>query len=837
MKTISTTSFKRRNVSLFVVGLLFTIHFNLNAQNLDPLWAIWKFEHGMDFEEYVNSSGKINYYVTWASASSAGWDHEIYSKTVSFNTNGNLQVLVNDHVAIGGWEAQEPVASTMNPANNYILSVFEDGGQSNIPDEAVNISAQLHTPDGTVIKSYFQIADGPGAQHSPAAGHIGNRFLAFYGEDYNVSSTQMKVAVLDDVTGNLTQTIAITPANEYHWWGVYASNSAEDVGLAAWVKDTELVAGSIITESGGVVSATPYQVYLTGAEFVYNRVIWLENINRFALITKAVNGQGAASDVTFIALIDENGNKTQEAQIQGGIIQEGEPAAQWDPNTQSYIFVYPTGTNDLKIVKINNSEITYHSTIIGNNNTFLNGITWKNTGIMSKFIKDENGNQVWNNQYIALFAMGNFDTHNAHLLPIRIDTDIFGSSAQTPYGGVAWAVPGKIEAEDYDNGGEGIAYHDLTAGNAGSIYRTDDVDMEVCSDTGGGYNIGATEDSEWLEYTINVAGSGIYSISARVATAWGGTKFKILSDGIDLTGVVDVPNTGGWQTWQTISSSSVYLSAGQQVLQFEVVSGGFNLNNIEIIASGLVVKNNLGIPYPSTPVESYGGSQDKGPEATVLNNGNEVQITGNSWKKINFTYTVTANTVLEFDYKSTSQGEIHGIGFDNNLGISSNKTFRLYGVQNWGIGTFDNYSGTAWKSYKITVGDFYTGNMNYLFFVNDHDVANPSANGSFRNIKVYEENTTNGGRLATNETIQNNLSVEEKPEFDIQIYPNPAQNKFYVNTGISSGANHIKVYNLMGELILETQLKDGGAIDISSYKTGIYLVNVNNSITKRLVKE
>ncbi len=75
-------------------------------------------------------------------------------------------------------------------------------------------------------------------------------------------------------------------------------------------------------------------------------------------------------------------------------------------------------------------------------------------------------------------------------------------------------------------------------------------------------------------------------------------------------------------------------------------------------------------------VGSYGGGQDQG-TSTVNGNG-ELIIADNAWKSISLNYTVTANTVLEFDFSSTDQGEIHGIGFDNDNNISSNRTFRVY---------------------------------------------------------------------------------------------------------------------------------------------------------------
>src|SRR5262249_33467388 len=77
---------------------------------------------------------------------------------------------------------------------------------------------------------------------------------------------------------------------------------------------------------------------------------------------------------------------------------------------------------------------------------------------------------------------------------------------QTPFGGVAAAIPGKIEAENFDDGGEGVAYHDTDATQFGGAYRTNvGVDIETTTDTGGGFAIGRIRAGEWVEYTVNVA--------------------------------------------------------------------------------------------------------------------------------------------------------------------------------------------------------------------------------------------------------------------------------------------------------------------------------------------
>jgi hypothetical protein len=144
----------------------------------------------------------------------------------------------------------------------------------------------------------------------------------------------------------------------------------------------------------------------------------------------------------------------------------------------------------------------------------------------------------------------------------------------TPYGGVAAGVPGVIQAENFDKGAHGAAYYDLTTANEGGMYRKAGVDLEVCSDVGGGYSVGWTAAGEWLAYTINVAGAGTYTLDARVASLGTGGTFHVEIDGIDRTGPMVVPNTGGWQTWQTISRAGIDLTAGMHVVRLVMDSNG-----------------------------------------------------------------------------------------------------------------------------------------------------------------------------------------------------------------------------------------------------------------------
>ena len=125
---------------------------------------------------------------------------------------------------------------------------------------------------------------------------------------------------------------------------------------------------------------------------------------------------------------------------------------------------------------------------------------------------------------------------------------------------------------------------------------------------------------------------------------------------------------------------------------------------------------------------------DIGAEPNLLN------ISGNHWIAVPHDYLITENTVLEFDFNSQLEGEMHSIGLDNNLGGSGERTFQIFGTEIWGIQHFHNYTESdSVKTYRIPIGEFYQGQSHYIFFVMDND-ANPnsSANAAFSNVRIYE---------------------------------------------------------------------------------------------------
>ncbi len=164
-----------------------------------------------------------------------------------------------------------------------------------------------------------------------------------------------------------------------------------------------------------------------------------------------------------------------------------------------------------------------------------------------------------------------------------------GESGTTPFAGTPWSLPGTIEAEDFDRGDEGAAYHDTTTSNAGGEYRPTDVDIERTAD-GGGYNIGWMPAGEWLNYTISVPEHRTYTLIVRVAANGPGGTFHVEFDRVDKTGPMTIPNTGGWQSWRDVTAT-VTLNAGVQGMR--VVADGSspagvfgNLNYLRFVPSG-----------------------------------------------------------------------------------------------------------------------------------------------------------------------------------------------------------------------------------------------------------
>ncbi len=149
------------------------------------------------------------------------------------------------------------------------------------------------------------------------------------------------------------------------------------------------------------------------------------------------------------------------------------------------------------------------------------------------------------------------------------------ASAQTP-------IPGAIQAEDYDEGGQGVAYFDTTSGNTGGAYRNDDVDIEFSESAVNQHNVGWIEAGEWLRFTVDVTTSATVRVRYRVASQEAGPFSLSLSVDGDVVDTVTFNGTGGWQNWINVHSPQPFeITAGTRVVRLDFLSSLFNIDEFE----------------------------------------------------------------------------------------------------------------------------------------------------------------------------------------------------------------------------------------------------------------
>lgn len=151
------------------------------------------------------------------------------------------------------------------------------------------------------------------------------------------------------------------------------------------------------------------------------------------------------------------------------------------------------------------------------------------------------------------------------------------SPCQVPYS--THTIPGTIELEEFDYGGEGISYHDEDPENQGEVFRIDEP-VDIDDVNGGGYCLGWTASDEWVEFTVEVEETGRYDIDYRMASPVTTGSFHLEIDDTPITPSVNVANTGGWQNWQEETIFGIDLTAGIHVLKFYIDNDGLNMDRL-----------------------------------------------------------------------------------------------------------------------------------------------------------------------------------------------------------------------------------------------------------------
>jgi GH35 family endo-1,4-beta-xylanase len=256
-----------------------------------------------------------------------------------------------------------------------------------------------------------------------------------------------------------------------------------------------------------------------------------------------------------------------------------------------------------------------------------------------------------------------------------------GDTKREPYNGTLPELPGIVNAGEFDNGVSGVSY----SGVSTTVYKSRDK-----------FSTTATQDGQWMDYTVEVKEDGLYTLDVEVASTKAGGRFHLAEysfDNLDfLTDFTDVPNTGSNTDFQAVRCSvKKYLTAGRHVFTMLVEKGGFYLKSM---------KFNL-LPTFSMPgtVEAEDFVNSKGGNIVSTTDGFAWGNAANGdWAE----YSVKVNQAGKYSYEATVASETSGSKFTMILIDADGKeiSMPLVKVPNKGKDTYEVKTGVVKEAFK-----------------------------------------------------------------------------------------------------------------------------------------
>ena len=193
-------------------------------------------------------------------------------------------------------------------------------------------------------------------------------------------------------------------------------------------------------------------------------------------------------------------------------------------------------------------------------------------------------------------------------------------------------IPGTIECEYYDKGGEGLAYHDNEETNQGDANYRSGEGVDIVKGNGG-KAIGYTAQNEWVEYSVNVKKAGKYSCDAVVSSGTTGAKFtlhRIIGTQKTTLFTVDIPQTGNndWGTYRTITKDLlVELTEGEQIFRITITGANGNIDKLIFTCNDADGIQTLEAEELTAPAYNLAGQKVDGSyQGFVIRNGRKVIV-------------------------------------------------------------------------------------------------------------------------------------------------------------------------------------------------------------------
>lgn len=262
---------------------------------------------------------------------------------------------------------------------------------------------------------------------------------------------------------------------------------------------------------------------------------------------------------------------------------------------------------------------------------------------------------------VGAYELG-IPTWTAGYSPVSGPTPTPYQYSGTPYQGRVVNIPGTVKASDFDDGGEGVAYHDTETANAGipyggGNYRVPDTAVDLVSGWGGATSpiiVSQIIEGEYLRYTVNVTTTGIYTFNGRFLTPGDGSVFHVKVDGQDVTGPITYNNTGN--VFATVTKNNVPLTQGRRIIELSFNKNGtqwglgqMDTFSFSLTSSPTVTQEPTNTLSPTkTPTPTPTPTKTPTPTPTVQNGTVTVSIIpSNVYARIRIISSSTSKLVVE----------------------------------------------------------------------------------------------------------------------------------------------------------------------------------------------
>jgi len=338
------------------------------------------------------------------------------------------------------------------------------------------------------------------------------------------------------------------------------------------------------------------------------------------------------------------------------------------------------------------------------------------------------------------------------------------------------------------------------------------VQTEACTDTGGGLNVGYIDTGDWLKYnSITIPTTGQYKVEYRVASQSGGGHLSLdLNSGTTVLGGLDVPSTGGWQNWTTISHT-VNINAGTYDVGIFASTGGWNLNWFKITPV---------MQSTTIQAENFTSMLGVQTEACTDTDGglNVGYIDAGDWMAYS-NVTIPSNGAYKVEYRVASQSGGGSLSLDLNAGSNVLGSLSVPSTGGWQTWT------TISHTVNINAGTYALG------------IYAPAGGWNLNWIRI----TPVGSAIVANTTSRtavsdNGTEVTDPP---IRIYPNPVASTLTLESSGDLSGTIISVHDKLGNQVIRKVAADK-SVDVSALPPDTYIIRINHEgkeVIKRFIKK